>query len=248
MLSAEEELRLSTAAKYGSKPAADRLCRSHILLVRRIAKEFSVHGLSAEDVISEGVLGLVEAARRFDPDQGVRFAAYAAYWIRAYIRKFTIRNRRIVRMPETRMSRRLLARLRTTQRDLAQQNGERPDAWAVAEALGCEAWEVEEIEAVLSNYDALGGENLDECDVVLPAQTESPEAIAADDEERARRRAVLHDALQQLPARDRDILYRRYLNDDTASMAEVGKDLGISRERVRQLEQRALQACGGLTL
>ena len=136
MLTAEEELRLAKEASAGSGAGFERLLKSHLRLVLTIAHEFSAYGLPLDDLVSEGLLGLVEAARRYDPERGVRLAAYAAWWIRAYMRRYTIFNRRIVRTPSSRHGRKLLANLRRIQREVAQTTGERPDAETVAKLLG----------------------------------------------------------------------------------------------------------------
>ena len=153
MLTAEKELELAHKAAEGSEQAFEALLKSHLRLVLTIAHEFSSYGLPLDELISEGLLGLVEAARRFDPERGVRLAAYAAWWIRAYMRRYTIFNRRIVRTPSSRHGRKLLANLRRTQRELAQQTGEAPDAETVAEVLGVGVRDVEEMEAALSGRD-----------------------------------------------------------------------------------------------
>ena len=145
MLTAEEELRLARDANAGSAQGFERLLKSHLRLVLTIAHEFSTYGLPLEDLVSEGMLGLVEAARRFEHERGVRLAAYAAWWIRAYMRRYTIYNRRIVRTPSSRHGRRLLANLRKTQRALTQQFGERPDADLVAKTLHVGVLDVEEM-------------------------------------------------------------------------------------------------------
>ena len=115
LLSAEEETALARAAVAGSQPAFDRLLAAHVRLVLSIAHSLRKYGLPMEDLVGEGLVGLVEAARRFDPERGVRLGTYAAKAIRASMRRYTLAHRRIVRLPSTRDGRKLLANLRRAQ-------------------------------------------------------------------------------------------------------------------------------------
>jgi RNA polymerase sigma-32 factor len=239
MLTMEEECKLAVNAAAGCERSFERLLQAHLRLVLTIARDFSRYGLPLQDLVSEGLLGLVEAARRFDPERGVRLAAYAAWWIRAYIRRYTIFNRRIVRTPSTRHGRRLLANLRRTQRELAQATGTAPDAEAVANALGVEPRDVEEMEAALSGRDVSCGNDADGRSLDLPSETPSPETLVAETEDRQRSEHLLLAALDDLPARERHILKHRYLTDEGNSLASIGRGMGLSRERVRQLEHQA---------
>ena len=239
ILSADEELRLARQARAGSGASFERLLKAHLRLVLTVARDFGSYGLPLDELVSEGLLGLVEAARRFDPERGVRLAAYAAWWIRAYIRRYTIFNRRIVRTPSSRHGRKLLANLRRTQRDLAQTSGERPDASTVAEVLGVGVRDVEEMESALSGRDLPCGFDPDGHGFEIASQAPSPETLVADAEDRERSRGALRDAMRGLPERERCILEQRYLNEETGSLASIGRSLGLSRERVRQLEHEA---------
>lgn len=239
MLTAEQEVELARRAAAGDDRAFEKLLKSHLRLVLTIAHEFGSYGLPADELVSEGMLGLVEAARRFEHERGVRLAAYAAWWIRAYMRRYTIYNRRIVRTPSSRHGRRLLANLRKTQRALTQQNGERPDAEAVAAALGVGVRDVEEMEAALSGRDVPCGHDAEGRGFELPAAEPTPEALVAESEERQSSIAAMRSAMDRLSERERDILRHRYLGDESTSLASIGRGMGLSRERVRQLEHQA---------
>jgi len=239
MLTAEEESDLAQRAAAGDDTSFERLLKAHLRLVLTIAHDFGSYGLPADELVSEGLLGLVEAARRFEPARGVRLAAYAAWWIRAYMRRYTIFNRRIVRTPSSRHGRRLLANLRKTQRALTQANGERPDAEAVAKALGVGVRDVEEMEAALSGRDVSCGPDADGRAFELPSNQPSPEHIVADDEERKTSLQAMRAAMDGLSERERHILEHRYLNEESSSLASIGRGMGLSRERVRQLEHQA---------
>jgi RNA polymerase sigma-32 factor len=239
ILGVEEEADLARRAQGGDAGAFKRLLESHLRLVLTIAHEFRSYGLPLEDLVSEGALGLVEAARRFDTGRSVRLAAYAAWWIRAYMRRYTIANRRIVRTPSSRHGRKLLANMRRTQRNLAQANGGQPDAGAVAAALGVTTHDVEEMEAALSGRDLPCGLDSHGRGFEAVAEAPTPEAVVADAQERRHCARVVGAAMQTLTARERDILRQRYFADEAGSLAAVGTSLGLSRERVRQLQYQA---------
>jgi len=122
----------------GDPEALSSLLVSHVRLVLSIAQKYTRHGLPIDDLVAEGNLGLVEAARRFDRSRGTRFSTYAAWWIRALIRRYTMSNRRIVGTPSTRAARRLLSSMRATQRRLAAELGQ-PAAGCAACAAPCES-------------------------------------------------------------------------------------------------------------
>ncbi len=237
MLSAEAEPQLALAAQQGSQQAFDALLKAHLRLVLTIAHDFRTYGLPVDDLVSEGLLGLVEAARRFDSTRGVRLAAYAAWWIRAYMRRYTLTNRRIVRMPSSRSGRKLLANLRSTQRELAQHTGDAPDATLVAQTIGVDVRDVEEMEAALSGRDVPYGTELKA--VELPSMTPSPEDLLITARENEWSAQAVEQALGILTTRERQILEQRYLGPKTTSLASIGREMGLSRERVRQIEHQA---------
>ena len=235
MLARDEELSLARRARAGDQAAFDRLVGAHLPLVHAMARQFRAHGVALDDLVGEAMLGLVKGARDFDPERGVRLAAYAALWIRAYLRRFTLANRRIVRGPNTRSARRLLGGLRRTERDLERCHGRKADAQAVAATLGVTAADVEEMRSVLSVRDvATGATSEDHRE--LPSRTLSPESLAADAENQKLASELVKDALSRLEPRMRDVLARRNLDDAPPTLAEIGRELSVSRERVRQIE------------
>ena len=242
MLSADEEDRLARLAKKGDAAAFERLVDSHMPLVFAMVSEFRTYGLPMDELLSEAMLGLVKAARCFDPNRGPRLAGYAAMWIRAYLRSYTLANRRIVRGPSTRNARKVMAQLRKTERDLGGPNGERPDAEAVASALGVNADDVEEARNVLSKRDVPYGVEADPAGLFLASQEPSPEAVVtrADDERAATE--LVHRGLSVLDPRAQRILQQRYLEPKATSLSDLSRELGISRERVRQIESQAKAA------
>lgn len=242
MLDFDTERDLLTRIQDRDDPRAlSALLVSHMRLVLSIAQKYRRHGLPLEDLVAEGNLGLVEAARRFDCSRGTRFSTYAAWWIRALIRRYTIANRRIVGAPSTRAARRLLSKLRETQRQLAAELGCAPTREQVAKALDVTVEDVATVEAALSGRDVSLAPTPDGQVVELACDRASPEEIAAVEQVRAINLRSVHDALERLERRERMIIERRLLDDDRETLAHLGEELGLSRERVRQLELRARQ-------
>jgi RNA polymerase sigma-32 factor len=238
-LSQEEERRLARLAAQGDERAFERLVQSHLPLVHAIASEFRSYGLPADELVSEGLLGLVKAARCFDPERGVPLAGYAAWWIRAYIRTFTLENRRIVRGPCTRGARKILAGLNRTERTLTQLDGERPQPEALARALGVSVREVDEMRAVLRARDVPCGVETNGRVFELPSDAPSPETVVSEAEERELQDRRLRLALSQLDPRARRVLEQRNLLPEVATLGMLGNELGVSKERVRQIEVQA---------
>jgi RNA polymerase sigma-32 factor len=239
MLTNEREINLARAAAAGSVQAFNELISSHLRLVFSIARQYDRYGVPTDDLIAEGTLGLVEAARRFDPTKGVRLAAYAAWWIRAYMRRYTLATRRIVRGPATRQGRKLISNLRRAQRELAQREGEPPSVERIAKALGVDPHSVEEVDAYLSGCDVTCGLDEDGRGHEVVAGDPSPEALVGEHEEVRRSSDAVQAALTQLNERERQIVMRRYLCAESSSLSSIGNEMGLSRERVRQLEQQA---------
>ncbi len=240
MLDAETERDYLRRIQETDDPAAmNALLASHLRLVLSIAQKYTGRGVVLEDLIAEGNLGLVEAARRFDPAKGTRFSTYAAWWVRALIRRFTIANRRIVGAPSTRNGRRLMSTLRQTQRRLAAELGEPPTRERVAAELGVTVEEIAWVESALSGRDVSLGPTDDGQVIELSSTTESPEEEAAERELRALRARSIAAALEMLDARERSVLEKRLLDEDKDTLSDIGSSLGLSRERVRQIELRA---------
>jgi RNA polymerase sigma-32 factor len=240
LLDAETERRLAAEVQAGSAAALDRLLQAHLRLVRSLARRYEGYGVPSEDLLGEGYLALVEAARRFDPERGARFATYAAWWVRAHLRSHTLDNRRIVGSPSTRAARRIFGRLRATERALTQQLGRTPTRDEVADALGVAPGDVEMVQSSLAARDVAlgareGGRTIDLPDVA----GQTPEQRVAQDELRRFQGQAVQRALTRLDAREREIVERRFLDDEPDTLARLGERLGLSRERVRQLERRA---------
>jgi RNA polymerase sigma-32 factor len=221
-------------------PAAMRtLLASHLRMVLSMAYRYKGHGISIDDLVAEGNLGLVEAARRFDREKGVRFATYAAWWTRALIRRFALANRRVIGSPSTRNARKLWSSLRPTERRLTAALGAPPTHEQMATELSVTVEEIEMVEAALTARDAVlsptdGGLELadDGC---------SPEDQVAEHQHRALTGRAIDRALAMLDVRERNIVEKRLLSQTDFTLAEIGRSMGLSRERVRQIEARACE-------
>ena len=240
ILDVDAEHRLAAAARMGSRSALDQLLVAHLRLVLRIARGYVKHGVPYEDLVGDGMVGLAEAAQRFDPERGVRFSAYAAWWIRAHIRRSTLANRRIVATPSTRAARKLIARLRETERALGQQLGRIATREEVAAALGVTADDVGMVDTALRERDVVVGD-IEHGGVELADFDSSPEQLVADAQLRADVQRAVDLAVGTLTDREREIVRRRITSDDADTLSVVGQALGLSRERVRQIESKACE-------
>lgn len=237
-VTAAEERALIGAARSGHRASMDRLVRSHLRLVVSIAREHQRFGLPIEDMVSEGCIGLVQAVEKFDLDRPTRFAAYAAWWVRAYIREYTLRNRRIVPMPSTRAARRLVSSLRPTELRLTQELGRVPSAAEIADTLGVGENDVRMVDRALAARDVAVAPDGDSAMALLD-RGPSPEEEAAERELDAQNTAALDAALAVLTPRERAVVVEHHLSRTPRSFAEIGRKWGVSRERARQIEQRA---------
>jgi RNA polymerase sigma-32 factor len=239
ILDVETERSLVKQLAEGSQRALQRLVTSHMRLVLSVAEKHTRQGVSIDDLVSEGSLGLVEAARRFDAERGTRFGTYAAWWVRAYIRRYALANRRMVPVPSTRNARKVLWALRRTEREITQREGRPASREEVAEALGVGPEEVGTVQSVLGGRDVAIGP-MDDGTIFEPAgDGPTPEDNAADNETHQHNLQRVTQALARLSEREREVVRQRILEDDSMSLASLGESFGVSRERVRQIQQRA---------
>jgi RNA polymerase sigma-32 factor len=246
LLTAAEERQLARAwHDRHDRTAAQRLALANLRFVVKIAFEYRAYGIRLLDLIQEGNLGLLVAVDRFDPGRNVRLTTYAVWWIRAYIQEYIRRSWSMVRFGTTRAEQRCFYQLRRERQKL-ERSGEKADPERLARALGVPLAELERIETRIMRRDL----SLDD-----PAYTDAdetrgeriaddepgPEARVAGGEASELARAGIQRALDTLDGRERAIIERRYLrgSDRAATLRELGAALGISGERVRQLEARA---------
>jgi RNA polymerase sigma-32 factor len=232
-LTAEEEHALATRFREGEKDAGRRLIEACLPFVMTIALEYRRWGLPLEDIVQEGNIGLLKAAERFDPDRGCRLATYAAYWIRAEIREYVARGYRIVRLGSSKSERRALRIYRKTH--------ER-DPEALAELSGLSEERATELLPLLMARDvSLERTPSDSKAPVdrLASDTRNPEEEACLADERHQLKEALEQVVAELSPRERRIVNERWLTDEPETLEQLGVAFGVSKERVRQLEERA---------
>ena len=232
-LDREAERKLAKRWIKGDQRAGVKLVEACLPFVISIALEYRRWGVPLEDIIQQGNLGLLRAAKKFDPDMGCRLATYAAYWIRAEIREYVVRAYRVVRLGTTKAERRALRAYRTTKES---------DPDRLAEVSGLSRERVEQLLPLLAARET----SLDATTADLPPAVErlssndtSPEDDAGTKESRDRAKQAVAVALKGLSDRERLIVRERMMSDEPATLKALGEVLGVSKERVRQLEERA---------
>lgn len=250
MLEAEEEYMLAKSwREHGDKEAAHKLVTSHLRLVCKIATGYRGYGLPLADLISEGNIGLMKAVKKFEPDRGFRLSTYAMWWVRAAITEFVLRSWSMVKMGTVAAQKKLFFSLRKTKSQLKiMDTGELSPGQTkqLSDALNVSEDEVVTMNRRLASRDVslnapVSDEETMEFQDTLVDETPSPEAIVAANEELEERREFLKKALETLSERERHIFVERQLTEDPQTLEELGKHYGISRERIRQLEARALE-------
>jgi len=247
LLTAEQEVALGRRLRdTNDLDAARQLVLSHLRLVVAISRGYLGYGLSQADLIQEGNVGLMKAVRRFDPERGVRLVSFALHWIKAEIHEYILRNWRLVKIATTKAQRKLFFNLRSMKAGPGALT--RREALAIAKDLGVKSEEVFEMETRLSGQDvALEPQPGEEGEIVTPiAYLTDAEAEPAQIFERAEvsrnRSDGLRLALAKLDGRSREVIEARWLReDDKATLQELADQYGVSAERIRQIEGKALK-------
>ncbi len=246
-ISREEEHALAVRwREEGDVEAARSLVLSNLRLVVKIAMEYRRAWTNVLDLIQEGNLGLMQAVHRFDPYQGVKLSSYGAYWIRAYILKYILDNIRMVRLGRTRAERKLFFRMNKEKRELERQ-GFRAEPRLLAERLDVSEDDVRSMEQRLSepelslNAPARRDPDSSEYGDLLAGASVDAEAEVGNEQLRRVFLEKVHDFAEGCDERERRIIDERLLAEEPRTLQELGKDFGVSRERVRQLEARLLQ-------
>lgn len=250
MLEPERESKLALAWRDRKDRAAlDMLVGSHLRLVVKIARGFAGYGLPLADLVAEGNIGLMQAAEKFDPDRGFRFATYAMWWIRASIQEYILHSWSLVKIGTTAAQKKLFFNLRRMKARLQEfdQGDLLPETVKkIATDLDVPEGEVIEMNRRLSGSDnslnaMLGSEADSEWLELLPDERPSQEVLVGDLEESRRRRDLLGAALKKLNPREREIVVERRLRDEPATLEELSHRYAVSRERIRQIEVRAVE-------
>ncbi|MGH8114599.1 MAG: RNA polymerase sigma factor RpoH [Rhodanobacteraceae bacterium] len=230
--------------------AARKLVMSHLRFVVHVARGYSGYGLQLADLIQEGNIGLMKAVKRFDPDRGVRLVSFAVHWIRAEMHEFILKNWRIVKVATTKAQRKLFFNLRKSKKRLGWMNMD--EVRAVAKDLGVPETTVLEMESRLSGRDvgfdppAEGNDDLPPAPVAyLEDHGADPYLQVADADQEEHQLDTLQGALAKLDDRTQDIIRRRWLAEDKATLQDLADDYGVSAERIRQLEANAMKKMRG---
>lgn len=237
---ATDERHLLEAARRGDAKARERLVRDHLRLVSSIARGHARPGIELEDLVSEGVCGLLEAIDRFDLERDNRFSTYATYWVRERVGAYARRMRGLVAAPETRLARRVLRARARVQHRLTVELKRAPSRAELAAALDVPEDELAALEPIVRGMDVhVDAFEADDPRGQIATNGDSPEEAYATRQAAAHRKVEVGAALARLGARERVILERRFMGEDDVSLTELGAELGVSRERVRQLQEAA---------
>jgi len=247
LLSPEDEQRLAHAwHEKQDVDAARQLVLSHLRVVVSIARHYLGYGLPHADLIQEGNVGLMKAVKRFDPARGVRLVSFAVHWIRAEIHEYVLRNWRLVKVATTKSQRKLFFNLRSLKQSLNALTLKEADA--VAKSLNVSRTDVLEMETRMSGHDISIDPALDDGEesyspiAYLASPDENPAQQMEREQTERLRQTGLDAALEQLDARSRRIIEARWLTEgEAATLHELAAEYGVSAERIRQIEARALQ-------
>lgn len=249
LLSREDEQELAKRWRYdGDEDALHRLVRAYTRLVISTASKFRNYGLPMGDLVQEGNIGLMQAAARFDPEREVRFSTYATWWIRSAIQDYVLRNWSIVRTGTTSAQKSLFFNLRRLRARIAEgPAGLMTDEGreSISKELKVGIQDVESMEARLSGSDhslnaTVSDMSNDPWQDLLPDERPTPDQVVTCMRDSETRSKWLAAALDELSDREQVIIQERRLVDDGATLEELGRKLGVSKERVRQLESRAM--------
>ena len=249
MLAAEEEYMLAKNWKTtGNVKAAEKLVTSHLRLVAKIAMGYRGYGLPVNEMISEGNVGLMQAVKKFEPEKGFRLATYAMWWIRASIQEYILRSWSLVKIGTTTAQKKLFFNLKKIKNQIAPQSeGDlRPEhVDEIAKKLDVRKDEVISMNRRLSgkefSLNAQVGEDGDEWQDWLVDKELDHDLKFAHQEEMEQRKDLLKNSIKVLNDREREILYSRRLNDEPTTLEDLSKKYKISRERIRQIENKAFE-------
>jgi RNA polymerase sigma-32 factor len=252
MLTADEEIGLARRLRDSNDlDAAGRLLMSHLRLVVAVARNYLGYGLSHADLIQEGNIGLMKAVRRFDPERGVRLVSFALHWIKAEIHEYILKNWRLVKVATTKAQRKLFFNLRSMKQGLGTMSQE--EIGDMARELNVKPSEVAEMETRMAGGDVAlegriedGEEEFAPIDYLADSDSEPTQVLQRRQNDVLQSDGV-REALDELDARSRRIIEARWLNEDadgrvgTATLHDLAQEFGVSAERIRQIEAKALQ-------
>lgn len=248
LLTEEEEIGLAKKLhEENDLTAARQLIMSHLRLVIKIARSYSGYGLNQADLVQEGNIGLMKAVKRFDPSRGVRLVSFAIYWIKAEIQEFVVRNWRLVKTATTKAQRKLFFNLRSMKKTL--QPLKQDEIKEIAKELNVKETDVKEMEYRFNgNEIALDYQDDDNEDEIfrpisyLKDENADPLKQLISKESQSNSISALTNAIKSIDERSRYVLESRWLNEEKSkTLHELADELGVSAERIRQIEQNALK-------
>lgn len=245
LLAPAEEVELARRAEAGDQEAVHRLVASHLRIVISIAKRYRGWGLPLNELVQQGAFGLVQAVRRFDPERGVRLSTYAMWWIRSSIQDHVLHSWSVVRLGTNNAQKMLALKLKRIAGELAILEGEYADEriTGLAEKFNATATEVARIARRMTGRDgsldrpqAFGAAPIDR----LASEQATPEQALVHESEHRALSAALRAAVAELSPREQLVIHKRYFEDAKHTFEAIGRELGVSKDRVRQMEARAL--------
>ena len=247
VLSREEERELAYRFQNENDlDAARKLIVSQLRFVVHIARTYSGYGLPLADLIQEGIIGLMKAVKKFDPDRGTRLVTYAVHWIRSEIHEFVFNNWKIVKVATTKAQRKLFFKLRNAKKSIGWLTND--EKKLIAKDLGVKPKDVATMEQRFASVDMsydLGNTDSDEDYVspagFLPSPDSDPSSIVENDNWLQGKKEQLSTALEGLDNRSKEILMSRWLTDEKVTLKELAKQYQVSIERIRQIEEAAIQ-------
>ena len=249
MLDAEEEYMLAKNWKTtGNVKSAEKLVTSHLRLVAKIAMGYKGYGLPMNEIISEGNVGLMQAVKKFEPEKGFRLATYAMWWIKASIQEYILRSWSLVKIGTTTAQKKLFFNLKKLKNQIAPKNEgdlKKDEVEKIANTLDVSQDEVISMNRRLSgkeqSLNAPIGEDGDEWQDWVVDKEMDQELKIAHQEELDQRKDLLQDSIKILNDREKEILYARRLNENPSTLEDLSKKYKISRERIRQIENKAFE-------
>ena len=250
MLTEKQEINLANKWRNeGDTSAAHQLVTSHLRLVAKIAMGYRGYGLPVTELISEGNIGLMQAVKKYDPDKGFRLATYAMWWIRAAIQEYVLKSWSLVKIGTTAAQKKLffnLKKLKNQLSDYSDGNLKPHQVKEIADRLDVSEKEVTEMEGRMSGNDyslnaVVSAEGEEEWQEWLVDEDADHEIKIAENEEISKRKELLSKAINILNDREKNIIKDRKLSEDPKTLDELSKEYKISRERIRQIEERAFQ-------
>ncbi|OUX36402.1 MAG: RNA polymerase factor sigma-32 [Candidatus Pelagibacter sp. TMED273] len=249
MLDAEEEYMLAKNWKNtGNLKSAEKLVTSHLRLVAKIAMGYKGYGLPMNEIISEGNVGLMQAVKKFEPEKGFRLATYAMWWIKASIQEYILKSWSLVKIGTTTAQKRLFFNLKKLKNQIAPRSeGDLKDEEVnkIAKKLDVSKEEVVSMNRRLSgkelSLNSPIGEDGDEWQDWIVDKELDHDLKIAQNEEMEHRKDLLSDSIKILNDREREILYARRLSEESSTLEELSKKFKISRERIRQIENKAFE-------